>query len=393
MPRTILHVDMDAFYASVEVLDRPELRGQPVVVGGPVARGVVSACSYEARAYGVHSAMPMAQALRLCPQAVVLHVRMSRYSYVSRQVMQVLGEKTPLLEQVSVDEAYLDLTNWLPPGVSSMTMAQAIKDEVKTVTGLNCSVGVATGKAVAKMASDLRKPDGLVVVPPGEGAAFLAPLPIGKLRGVGEATERKLRDLGIRTIGDLARLPVELLTTKFGVHGRELHALAQGRDDSPVVPERQAKSIGRETTFPVDVADRATLERTLLELAEDVAESLRRHGLLARGVTLKLRYGDFHTLTRATTLAEPTDITLPLYTAAQALLCSAQARRAVRLIGITAGSLQAAGDRQLSLFAPGGGERDRKLAETMDRIRDRFGDAAITRARLVDAHEGDDEVG
>lgn len=390
MSRIIAHVDMDAFYASVEVLDRPELRGRPVIVGGPVSRGVVSACSYEARTYGVHSAMPMSQALRRCPQAVVLPVRMERYHHVSGQVMTLLARRTPLFEQVSVDEAYLDLTHWLPEGVTPEETVREMQAEVAEQTGLSCSIGVATGKAIAKMASDLRKPGGLVVVPPGEEAAFLAPLAIGKLRGVGAVTERKLHAMGIATIGDLARLPEMLLESKFGVPGRDLHALALGRDDSPVVPERQAKSLGRETTFPIDITDRALLERTLLELSEEVAGRLRRHGLLARGVTLKLRYDDFHTLTHAHSFTEPVDVTDPLYTAARELLRRVNPTRPVRLIGVTAGPLLPIADRQLNLFAEDTGEKQRKLATALDAIKARFGDDAVTRARLA---EDSDKLG
>lgn len=382
--RVIVHLDMDAFFASIEVLDHPELRGKPLVVGGGVSRGVVSAASYEARKFGIHSAMPMGQALRLCPRVIVLPVRMERYHGISRQIMALLAVRTPLLEQVSVDEAYLDLSNWLPAGVSAEAAAREMQAEIAVATSLTCSLGVAAGKAIAKMASDLRKPNGLVVVPPGTEAAFLAPLAIGKLRGVGEATERKLRDLGVTTIGELARLPGDFLSHKFGVHGRELHALALGLDDSPVVPERQAKSIGRETTFMLDISERATLERTLLELSEDVSQSLRRHGVLARGVTVKLRYDDFHTFTRARTLSEPSELTSPLYQAALTLLRAANPTRPVRLIGVTAGPLLPAADRQDSLFSVTQGEKARKLASAMDAIRDRFGEDAITRARLAE---------
>jgi DNA polymerase-4 len=310
-------------------------------------------------------------------------VRGERYHEISQRIMRILGSHTPLLEQVSVDEAYLDLTNWLPEGVTPETMARQLKAEILQETGLTCSVGVATGKGISKIASDLQKPDGLVIVPSGEEAVFLAPLAIGKLRGVGEATGKKLRELGIQTIGDLAKLPVEFLESKFGVHGRGLLALARGMDESPVVPEREAKSIGRETTYLTDVAQRDIQERTLLELSEDVGESLRRHGLLARGVTLKLRFGDFHTITRAMTLPEPADTTEAIYHAALTLLRQTNPTRAVRLIGVTSGSLQPAADRQLSLFADQPTEKDRKVADAMDAIRDRFGTEAIIRARLA----------
>jgi len=380
--RVIVHVDMDAFFASVEVLDNPDLQGKPVLVGGSVSRGVVSAASYEARAFGVHSAMPMAQALRLCPQAIVLPGRMGRYADISAKIMTLLGHRTPLLEQVSVDEAYLDLTNWLPEGVSPEQAATEIQAEVRAQTGLSCSVGVATGKAIAKMASDLKKPGGLVVVPPGEEAAFLAPLPIGRLRGVGEATERKLRELGITTIGGLTKFSAALLQQFFGVAGRDLYALARGSDDSPVVPERQAKSLGRETTFAVDITDRHLLENTLLELSDEVAERLRRHDLLARGVTLKLRYDNFTTLTRAMTFTDPVDVTDPLFHAACELLRKLNPAHPIRLLGVTAGPLLPVADRQLNLFDQSADEKHRKLAGAVDAIKTRFGDEAITRARL-----------
>jgi DNA polymerase-4 len=287
------------------------------------------------------------------------------------------------LEPVSVDEAYLDLTHWLPAGQTPKAAACEIREEICRKTGLTCSIGVATGKAIAKMASDLRKPDALVIVPPGEDAAFLAPLPIGKLRGVGAATERRLRDLGVNTIGDLARMPESFLEKRFGIHGRGLWELARGIDDSPVTPEREAKSIGRETTFPVDIASRDLLERTLLELAEDVTESLRRYEFLAKGVTLKLRYEDFSTLTRSLTLAEPADVTEPVYNAARDLLRAVNPTRPVRLIGVTAGPLLPAGARQLSLFADAPSAKERKIAAAMDAIRARFGGDAIKRARLA----------
>jgi len=380
--RVIIHLDMDAFFASIEMLDYPILRGKPVIVGGSVRRGVVSAASYEARAFGVHSAQPMAQALRCCPRAIVQPVRMDRYREVSHRIMQRLGAHTPLLEPVSVDEAYLDMTHWLPSESTAEQFAVTLRDEIFRETELHCSLGVATGKAIAKMASDLRKPRGLVVVPAGEEAAFLAPLAIGQLRGVGEATERKLLALGVRTIGELARLPEEWLLSKFGAPGRELLALARGHDDSPVTPERQAKSLGRETTFLTDVTDRALLERTLLELADAVSERLRRHALLARGVTLKIRYDDFSTYTRAQMLPEPADTGETLYHAARELLRLTNPARPVRLIGVTAAPLLSAADRQLSLFTAQPSEKHRKIASALDTIRSRFGDDAITRASL-----------
>lgn len=390
--RCIFHVDMDAFFTSVEVLDNPALRGKPVIVGGSAVRGVVAAASYEARKFGVFSAMPMATALRNCPQAIVIHGRMSRYREVSHNVMALLGSYTPLLEQVSVDEAYLDLTHWLPAGKTAAEVAREMQQRITEETGLSCSIGVATGKAIAKMASDLRKPRGLVVVPPGDEAEFFAPLSIDKLRGVGEATERKLRALGIATIGDLARLPEAVLVKCFGVAGRALLQLAQGHDDSLVVSERQAKSMGRETTFMVDIHERADIERTLLALAEDVAKSLRRHELLARGVTLKVRFSDFTTFTRSCVLTEPADVTGVFYQKALELFDSARVFRPLRLLGVTATSLLPAGERQLSLFVEPPSRTDQRLASALDSVRARFGDASITRARLATRKEDTEET-
>ncbi|HEX2950858.1 MAG TPA: DNA polymerase IV [Armatimonadota bacterium] len=381
--RFIIHVDMDAFFASVEVLDNPTLAGKPLIVGGGTNRGVVSAASYEARKFGVHSAMPMSQALRRCPQAIVLPVHMGHYHEISQRIMALLATYTPLLEQVSVDEAYLDITQWLPAGVTHVEVARDIQQRIAREIGLSCSVGIASGKAIAKMASDLRKPNGFVIVPEGEEAQFLSTLPIGTLRGVGEATERKLRALSIKTIGDLARSPVSLIVRKFGVQGRELHNLANGRDDSPVVPERQAKSIGREVTFPVDVTDHALLEKTLLELADDVAESLRKHQMLARGITIKLRYDDFTTITRSHTLADLAAVTGTLYQQGLAIFREVKTVRPVRLIGLTAGPLAPQTQRQLSLFDNSSTEKEEKLDAVIDVVRARFGGNAITRARLA----------
>lgn len=381
--RIIIHVDMDAFFAAVEVLDHPELRGKAVIVGGGATRGVVSASSYEARKFGVYSAMPMAQAIRLCPHAVVLPVNFARYRDVSTRIMSLLGQHTPLFEPVSIDEAYLDVTHWLPVAVTGPLLAEQIQQEILQQTGLTCSLGVATGKAIAKMASDLHKPNGLVIVPPGREAEFLAPLAIGKLRGVGEATEKRLSALGVRTIGDLAQMQEAFLLKRFGVAGRDLLRLAQGIDDSPVVPEHQAKSMGREVTFHTDISDRHHLERVLLELSDDVAASLRRQAMLARAVTLKLRYDDFSTFTRSQTLTEPTDVTQIIYQQALQLFRQHILAHPVRLIGVTAGPLLALAEKQLSLFTDTKTEKQQKVDSALDLVRARFGADAIQRARLT----------
>lgn len=387
MARTILHVDMDAFYASIEQRDQPELRGRPVVVGGSrEGRGVVSAASYEARRFGVHSAMPSSQAYRLCPEAVFLPVRMRVYAQVSVQVMAVLQSYTPLVEKLSIDEAFLDVTGSRALFGSGVEIAGAIKARIRGELQLSASVGVAPNKFLAKLASDLRKPDGLVVVPEEDPAGFLRDLPISRLWGVGPAMERELAKLGLHTIGDLAGYPVDVLERRFGTAGPGLHRLARGEDDRPVEPTSEAKSIGRETTFEQDIGDADALERVLLALSEEVAARLRRHGVCGRTVTLKLRFADFATITRATTLAEPTALAETIYPAALALFRKVERTRKVRLLGVTVSNLAPGRPaRQLSLFEPPDDRRER-LAETVDALRERFGEGVISRARLAGPH-------
>jgi DNA polymerase-4 len=379
--RTILHADMDAFYASVEVLDDPSLRGQPVIVGGgPDQRGVVSAASYEARAFGVHSAMPLRTAGRLCPTGVFLPGRPERYSEVSRQVMRIFGSYTPLVEPISLDEAFLDVSGSRAAFGDGETIARAIKARVRDEIGLAVSVGVATNKLCAKIASDLRKPDGLVVVAPGEEAAFLAPLPIRRLWGVGPAAARALAEYGVATIGQLAALPDATLRRRFGSHGPALAARARGVDRASVEGMQIPKSVGHEHTFGHDTIDRGRLEATLLDLAESVASRLRRHDLAAGAVQLKLRYEGFETLTRQAPLPRQTRESTPLYEAALALLDKTLVDgRGVRLIGITAINLTDV--QQLTLFDRA--DRDDRIARSIDAVRERFGDEAITRARLL----------
>ena len=379
--RTILHADLDAFYASVEVLDDPSLRGRPVIVGGgPEERGVVMAASYEARRYGVQSAMPLRTAGRRCPDGVFLPGRPDRYRELSQQVMSIFASYTPLVEPISLDEAFLDVTASRAAFGDGPTIARRIKERVLDEVGLVVSVGVATNKLCAKVASDLRKPDALVVVAPGEEAAFLAPLPIRRLWGVGPQAQQALGDYGVTTIGQPAALQPSTLQRRFGRHGTELSARARGMDRSTVEPMQAPKSVGHEHTFHVDTTDRGRLEATLLDLAESVGTRLRRHDLAARAVQLKLRYEGFETLTRQAPLPHPTRDTGPLYDTATALLLRILiAGRGVRLIGLTAISLTEA--QQLTLFdAP---EREDRLARSIDAVRERFGEAAITRARLL----------
>ncbi len=385
--RVIIHLDLDAFFVAVERLNDPALIGLSVVVAGrPEARGVVSSASYEARKFGIHSAMPTAQALRLCPRLIVVAGHRDRYGEMSHRVMALLGEYTPLLEPLSIDEAFLDVTgteaHYGPPAQLARTVQARIEAELR----LSASLGVAGNKLVAKIASDFRKPHGITVVPTGEEAAFLAPLPIRKLWGVGQVTARELARLGVETIGDLARLPVEELRARFGAaHGEGLWRAARGVDDSPVTPEHEAKSLSREETFAQDSADATLLRRELLRLCDAVAARLRRHGLRARTVSLKLRYADFTTLSRQTTLAEPTDVGAILYAQALALFEAAWDRRPVRLLGVSADNLTQAA-RQLRLFEQED-TRQSQLEAALDRIRARFGEHAIQRASLLEEPE------
>jgi DNA polymerase-4 len=383
--RTILHVDLDAFFAAVEQRDHPELRGRPVIVGGgggEDARGVVSAASYEARVFGVHSAMSLREAYRRCPDGVFLPVDGRRYQQASRDVMAILRRYTPQVEPISIDEAFLDVTGSAALFGDGPTIAQRIKDDVRAEVGLTASVGVASTKLVAKIASDLRKPDGLVVVAPGDETAFLAPLPISRLWGVGEKTARVLADYSVRTIGDLASLPADLVVRRFGKHGASLVERARGVDPDPVHEGDPAKSVGHEHTFDHDTSDPETIERTLLGMADGVAGRLRSAGVKASTVTVKVRDSSFRTITRQRTLAEPTDMTEPIFRAAIELAGPEVRGIRVRLLGVTASNL---GEReQLSLFETGEPRR-RRAVEAADILRHRYGERVVTRARLLGA--------
>jgi len=381
--RTILHVDLDAFFAAVEQRDDPTLRGKPVIVGGmPPGRGVVSAASYEARVFGVHSAMSITEAHRRCPHGVYLPVDGRRYQQASREVMAILRRFTPQVEPISIDEAFMDVTGSRPLFGEGPEIAAAIKAAVRDDVGLTASVGVATTKLVAKIASDLRKPDGLVVVPSGEEAAFLAPLPISRLWGVGEKTATVLAEYGVKTIGDLAELSPDLLVRRFGKHGASLATRALGMDDDPVHEGDPAKSVGHETTFDVDSSDPEVIERTLLALSDGVSGRLRSAGVKASTITVKVRDSSFRTVTRQRTLAQPTDLTEPIYRAALELARPQVRGIRVRLLGVTASNL---GQReQLGLFAEDDPRR-RRAIEAADAVRRRYGSKAVTRARLVDA--------
>jgi DNA polymerase-4 len=373
---------MDAFYASVEQRDRPELRGRPVIVGAdPSGRGVVSAASYEARRFGVHSAMPIGRAARLCPEGAFLPVDMTKYAAVSRQVMTILAAFTPLLEPLSIDEAFLDVTGTEGLHGDGSAVAREIKSRIATGLSLTASVGVAANKFVAKVASDLRKPDGLVVVEPGAEADFLAPLPVSRLWGVGRVTGASLEEMGISTIGQLASLPLQYLEARFGSGGRSLQDLALGRDDRAVEPFAAPKSMGAEETFGRDHRDVERLAATLREQAERVARELRDGGYAGRCVTLKLRFADFSTLTRRHT-EDPTQDGLLIYRRALALLERIPLRQAVRLIGLSVSELGPATAGQLSLLEPDPARRER-LARAMDRVTARFGEDSLRPASLL----------
>ncbi len=376
LARAILHVDMDAFYASVEMLDHPELRGRPVIVGGtPEGRGVVAACSYEARRFGVHSAMPAGRARRLCPDGVFLRPRMARYVEISERIFAVFHRYTPLVEPLSIDEAFLDVTGCERLFGPAATIGRAIKAAIRDEIGLAASVGVAPNKFLAKLASGLEKPDGFVVLTAADAPARLAGLPVGSLWGVGKVTERRLERLGVRTVADLLRLPPARLVAELGEHAEHLRQLAVGQDDRPVVPDHEARSIGNEITFAADIADEDALREVLDHLADKVAWRLRKQGLVARTVTLKARYPDFTTHTRARSLPEPTDATVVLRDTARDLLANrlGRAGRPLRLIGVTASQLEAVGGGQAELFGRGDDARHRELDRVLDQVRERFG--------------------
>jgi DNA polymerase-4 len=372
---------MDAFYASVEQRDRPELRGQPVIVGGVGNRGVVSAASYEARRFGVRSAMPTATARRLCPQGIFLPVRMAHYAHVARQIRHILLSVTPLVEPLSLDEAFLDVRGCERLLGPAPEIARRIKERVRAETGLTASVGVAPNKFLAKLASDHGKPDGLVVVPVRQVAEFLAPLSVGRLWGVGAQGEKRLHALGVRTIGQLAALPERVLVDHFGKTGRHLWELAHGRDERAVTPDREAKSISTETTFPEDVGDREALRAWLLDLVDELAGRLRQEGVLARTVELKARSSDFRTRTRSLSLPEATDVTDVLWRAALRLFerSVTEAELPLRLLGVGASNLTREEKVQRQLFGDEGRKRDEALDRTIDAIRGRLGPGAIRR--------------
>ena len=379
----ILHIDMDAFYASVEVLDDPALAGKPVIVGGrPGSRGVVSAASYEAREFGVRSAMPLVRAGRLCPDGEYRPVRMSRYVEVSARIFAIFREYTPLVEGLSLDEAFLDVRACRRLFGTGERIGREIQRRIGDEIGLPCSVGVAPVKFVAKIASDLKKPRGFVVVLPEEVEGFLAALPIERLWGVGDVTAEKLKHHGITTVGQIRTAGRDWLAEHLGEAGDHLYRLSVGQDAREVVPDWHRKSVGHETTFPEDIGDRDLLRAVLLDVTEEVTRRARAGGHKGRTVTIKIRYAPFETHTAQVSLAEPVDSTAAVWEAASALF-EKHVRvppRAVRLLGVSLSALGDPGPRQLGLFGRREQERAARLDETMDRIRERVGDGAIGRA-------------
>jgi DNA polymerase-4 len=383
--KVIFHLDMDAFFVSVEELFDPSLKGKPVVVGGrPDQRGVVSAASYAARKYGVHSALPLRTAYKLCPQAIFLDGHPERYREYSHRVYGVLQRFSPVVEMASIDEAYLDMTGTERLLGPPLEAAHSLHEAMKRETGLNCSIGIARSRMVAKVSSDQAKPNGVLWILPGQEARFLAPLDVRRIPGVGKVTEKNLHALGIRKVGDLARLDEASLESRFGKWGLALAGKARGEDaggwfDSDIGAEEDPKSISHEHTFDQDTADAARLDATLARLAEKVGRRLREHGLYSRTVQVKLRYSDFSTITRAHTLDHATGIDIELIEHARALFLKNWNGRPVRLVGVHAGSLEAA-EGQMSLLESERQERWRKALEAVDKIRDRFGESSVSLA-------------
>jgi len=375
---------MDAFYASVEQLDNPDLLGKAVIVGGsPQARGVVSAASYPARKFGVHSAMPMSQALRLCPEAIVLPVRMKRYVEFSKRIRTIFQQYTPQIEPISLDEAFLDVTGSLRLFGGAERMGRAIKDQIKEQLHLVASVGIAPNKFLAKLASDLEKPDGFVIISEQDKQQVLDPLPVARIWGVGKVTQKGLKSQGIETIKRLRETPAEILSGIFGEQTEHVLRLAQGIDNRPVESSREAKSISSERTFATDISDKNILLNVLLGQVEDVAHRLRMNDLEAKTITLKLRYDDFRTITRSRTFADPTDVTSTLLQQARQALLKWHKKSAgpLRLLGFGVSGLQKAGGGQRQLFPEPDREKDKRLDKAFDRIRDKFGYDALRRGK------------
>jgi len=383
---SILHVDLDAFFAAVEARRDPSLVGKPVIVGGLGPRGVVSTANYEAREFGVHSAMAMAEARRRCPQAEFRAPDFEAYTDASRAVMAILHDVTELVEPLSLDEAFLDVAPARRTQGDAVDIARRIRAQVHAETGLVASVGVATTKMLAKIASDLAKPDGLLVVAPGTELEFLHPLPVARLWGVGAATQRKLDRLAVKTIGELAEIDDRVLVAALGEHaGRRLAALARNDDPRPVVPDREMKSIGAEETFAVDIRDPRELDRELVRLTDRIGRRVRERGVVARTIQLKIRFPDLSTITRAHTPPSPTDVASEILAIARMLLDSVDTAHGVRLLGVSAAQLGSTAAVQPALdFGEGVSDpRRAALERAADTVRNRYGDRAVRPAVLA----------
>lgn len=388
--KSIIHLDMDAFYPAVEVLDNPHLKGKPVIVGGSLERGVVSSASYEARSFGIHSAQPMATAARLCPQAVFLRVRMKRYQAVSGEIFEIFHRFTPLVEPLSIDEAFLDVTGSRRLFGDAVRIAKQIKATTLKEIGLTVSAGVAPSKFVAKIASDMEKPDGLTVVPPGGVRQFLDPLPVSKMWGVGKVTQKTLARLKIHTFKDLRSASADALLKALGRSGVHIRELAMGLDERDVVVAREPKSLGHEQTFMKDLTDWDESKKALLTLAYKVGKRLRRNGLKGRTLSLKVKYSNFKQVTRADTIKHPTDDGFQIYTTACALLTKTDAgKRPVRLLGISLSGFGLADDQeQQDLFARDAPRQDRgSVNRAMDRIMEKHGGKGVRPGALFSDEE------
>ncbi len=378
MARCIFHIDLDAFFVSVEQALNPQLKGKPVIVGGdPERRGVVASASYEARPFGIHAGMPSSKARRLCPQAIFIRSHFSLYKDASAKFMEILGDFSPYIEPLGLDEAYLDVTGCEEPYGSPRQLALAIKERIHKELEITASVGIATCKVVAKIASDLCKPDGLLQIAPGEEQAFLNPLPIAKLPGVGKKTEQSLKETGVTTIGELASLPLGTIKRQFGATGAVIHSYARGVDAREVEAPSEAKSISQQLTFARDTLDRNFLEANLHNLCQEVCQELRSQNKRARCVAIRLRYADFKTITRQVILKEASDVTQVVFATAHQLLSKAlaQQEKPVRLIGIRISSLVGE-EKQLPMFHSGT-EKPEHLDKAIDKIRSKYGSKAI----------------
>ncbi len=382
----IIHFDMDAFYPSVEILDNPALKGRPVIVGGGKERGVVSSASYEARRFGVHSAQPVAKAKRLCPDGVFLPVRMSRYQEISKQVFEIFCRFTPLVEPLSIDEAFLDVTGSIRLFGQPEDIAKQIKQIVLTETGLTVSAGVAPSKFVAKIASDIDKPDGLTVVHPNGVRDFLDPLPVKKMWGVGKVTQLSLSHLNIHTFRELRQTPVKVLEKKIGKHGVKIHLLAMGIDERDVIPDHDVKSIGHEQTFSQDIISLNPAQKELLALSNKVARRMRHKGLKGKTITLKVKYFDFVQITRSATLPKSIDDGFEMYSVACRLLKKTEiTKKPIRLLGISLSQLSFSGiGTQLSLFDQDPSYQKRqRLNIALDSLYEKFGDKSVVPGTLL----------